>query len=255
MSFNPSSNSDAVSFNPSATPISGSIATEGLVGCDPSNLTRQLFDDLADQAGNLYGLKILYYRQDFDPKKAHPIYGDSVSKFLDPKELNALVDITVDSSILASLGIQTENKVDLQISYAEFEKAFGTASPQAGDKFEIKDLLCDRPSGFTRVIFEVVSQGDSDLFEVNKRWFISGERSDYTYIEGEPQEVDNKDIFDSEYAGPVDVNTHEPILDDPKGQTNAQETDIEELASKDFKEEDSEAYGGYYSDDGIFFDM
>lgn len=252
--FNPSQKGYTNFFDPTRFQEPSSVATTGLVGCDPNNLTKTLLAQITDEASQLYGLKIIYYRQNFDPKKTHPIYGESNAEFLEGKVINALVDITVDSSMLTYLGIENDNKLDLQISYEEFVKSFGpTATPQNGDKFEIKDLLCDRPSGFTRAIFQVDSQGDSDIFEVYKRWFISGNRSDFAYIENEPQETPFNDVFDSNYAGPVDKNTHMPLTEDPQGQDNKQEFDIEEISKEQYKEENSDAYGGYY-DDGIYFE-
>lgn len=251
--FNPTRD-NIITFNPNEPNINESIATSGLVGCDNNDRTQELFRELTAEATKLHGLQIIYYRQDFDPKKTHPIYGESNAKFLEGKEMHSLVDISVDSSMMTALGIQASNEITLELSYESFAFAFGTGvSPQAGDKFEIKDLLCNRPSGFTRVIFQVESQGDSDLFEVYKRWQVFGTRSDFTYIDGEPQEVSPDDVFDSTYAGPVDKVTHEPIEDDPQGQFNSQDRDLEELAMDQYKEEDSDAYGGYYSD-GIYYE-
>lgn len=251
--FNPSRD-NIITFDPNVFDNNQHIATSGLVGCDANNRTQELFRDLAKEATNLHGLSVIYHRQDFDPKKAHPIYGESNAKFLKGEEMRALVDITVDSTMLSAIGIEASNELTLEISFESFANAFGVGiSPQAGDKFEIKDLLCNRPSGFTKIIFQVESQGDSDLFEVYKRWQIFGTRSDFSYIEGEPQEISSNDVIDSSYAGPVDLVTHEPLVDDPQGQFNAQERDLEELAKDQYKEEDSDAYGGYY-DDGIYFE-
>lgn len=249
-SFNPVTNAEAVQpFNTNAAARTSNIATEGLVGNDPNNPTNQLFNNLTDQAANLHGLQILYYRHDFKPKESHPIYGSSNDPFLNPVELVALIDIPTDTSLLTSLGIETNSDVSLEISYTEFARAFGpTVSPQNGDKFEIKDLLSGRPSGFTKIIFEVTVQGDGDLFQVYNRWQINGARSDFNFKDNEPQEIDDTDVFDSDYAGPVDLVTHEPIPNDPQGQFNAQDRDIDDIAAKDLREDDESTgvYGGYH---------
>jgi len=256
--FNPSCNSSAVNtFTPDGSnDLSSVIATTGLVGCEPTNKTKDLFADLVDNAANMYGLRLLYYRHNIDPKKTHPIYGESFEAFEDPVELTGMIDIASDTSFLSQFGIENLNEVDLQISYTEFAAAFGdTGSPNNGDKFEIKDLLCDRPSGHVKAVFQVTSQGDSDLFQIYKRWFITGRRADFTYIDNEPQEIINDDVFDSAYAGPVDMIDHTPLTGDPQGQFNKQGRDIDTLAEKDFKNDKSEVYGGYESKGGIFFDL
>lgn len=233
-------------FNPLDCTSEQNNAVQGLLGCDQTAGARALLQSQSDQATQLYGIEIYYYRQDFDPKLSHPIYGDQTAPFVGPYLLKAYVMINTDTSMLTQFGIENQNDVDLQISYEEWAEAFGTFSPQAGDKFEIKDLLCNRPSGFTRAIFQVTSQGDSDLFEASRRWFVSGKRSDFTWLPNEPREDNDNQVHDSALAGLIDNETLEPLPD--QSEENSTGRDIDELASEDFRNHNDDVYGGFYID-------
>lgn len=256
-SFNPldpkgsnKATSSCNSFDPLNLNTDRPNAVQSIVSCDQTANARSLLEGLSEQANSLYGLDILYYRQDFDPKLAHPIYGDQTTEFLGPYLVKAYVSVNSDSSLLSQFGIESTNDVDIQISYVEWEKAFGVISPQAGDKFEIKDLLCNRPSGFSRAIFEVVSQGDSDLFEASRRWFISGQRSDFSWLPKEPNEEIDTQVFSDKLIGEIDQDGN-PVVGN--SQENVLGRDIDDVASNDLRNGNDSVYGGYYQD-GIYID-
>ena len=225
-------------------------ANQSLLSCDQTIGARTLLEGLAVEANNLYGLNILYYRQNFEPIKAHPIYGDQNTEFLGPYIVKAYVSVNSDSSIFTQLGIENTNDLDLQISYEAWADAFGQITPQAGDKFEIEGLLCNRPSGFTRAIFKVVSQGDSDLFEASRRWFISAQRSTFSWLPNEPKEEIDNQVTSDAIIGEIDSDNM-PVVGN--SQENALGRDIDDVSSENLRNENDEVYGGYYRD-GIYFD-
>jgi len=220
-----------------------------LIGC-PTSSTRETLLKQAQNAENLYGLRLKYYKQDFEPKRAHPIYGDQTTPFKGPYEIQALIDISSDTTLLSQFGIETTNDIELQITYATWFAVFGKHKPQAGDKFEVKDLLCNKPNGFERAIFEVTSEGDSDIFDLNGKWFISAKRSDFAWLPNEPKEYAGRPVNESDQSGLLDNDTLEPIPDlhDP----NQLGLDIDKLADEDFKTEHSQVYGGFYADPDDF---
>ena len=225
-------------------------ANQSLVSCDQNSGVKDMLENLAQQANNLYGLQLLYYRQDYNPKLAHPIYGDQNTGFIGPYLVTGYVKINSDTSLLTQFGIENTNEVDLQISYEEWAKVFGNVSPQAEDVFEIKDLLCERPSGFTKAIFKVTSQGDGDLFEASNRWFISAQRHDPTWLPNEPFEVIDDQVNSDEFIGVVDIDGN-PIAN--QTQENPLERDIDDVASENLRNENDGVYGGFYRD-GIYYD-
>lgn len=248
--FNPLDN-NSTSLNNSFDPLAGSgenvNAVQALLGCDQNVGTRALMEGLANEANNLYGLDLYYYRQDFNPKLAHPLYGDQTTPFLGPYLVKAYVNVNSDSSLLSQFGIESTNDIDLQISYEEWGNVFGSVSPQAGDKFEIKDLLCNRPSGFIRAIFQVTSQGDSDLFEASKRWFISGERSDFTWLPNEPKEEGGQMVHSDSITGMLDTLTKLGI--EGGSSKNELGRSVDDIAASDLKNPNDDVYGGFYIDE------
>jgi len=242
MAFNPSSSQKPLNLGDRDSSI-----VQPLIGCNFEEGVRKTLHEQSILAEKLYGLDLLYYKQDFDPKLAHPIYGDQNTPYIGPYLIKGLIKINSDTSLLSEFGIETTNDIDIQITYETWASVFGTRTPQAGDKFEIKDLLCERPSGFVRVGFEVVSQGDGSLFDVSGRWFISGQRSDFNWQEGEPKDVGGKTLMDSAVAGVIDDDTFKPI--EGKSETNDTGRNLDEMADNDLQTKHSEVYGGFYMDE------
>jgi len=224
---------------------SGKSFMDNLIGCHPMGILEQSGVMLE----KLLGIDLLYYRQNFDPKKAHPIYGDETSEFLDPYLIRGLVQMNTDNTLLSQFGIEAENDIDIQITYSGWETIFGSGvKPQAGDMFEVKDLLCNRPDGFTKSLYVVTSQGDDTQFDVSKRWKIAGKRADYSFLPNQPREKSGSPLFASKFVGVVDNKTLEPIIDE--GFENPIERDIDDIAEDNFKNENSNVYGGgYYIDE------
>lgn len=238
---------DPIDTTTSLDPLNTSCETvsinQQLIGCNSG--ATALLDSVAENVNDLYGLEINYWRKNFNAKKAHPIWGDQCdAELLGPYCIKAYVNIEDDSSILSQFGMDTTNKIDLQISYAEWRKISTTDSPLAKDIFEIKGLLDCRPSGFTRAIFEVTSQGDGDLFTASKRWFISGQRRDeFNYGVNEPKEVNDSMIFSDDFMGPVDEDG-QPLS---SAEENPLGRSIDELARENYDNSDcDDVFGGFY---------
>ena len=245
MAFNVSTSNAKPSFNPMATVNAGENAMQTLLDCKNSG-SRNVMIAEAKNAEKLYGLDLLYYKQQFDPKKAHPIYGDQNTPFKGPYLIKALIDIATDTSILTQLGIETSNDIELQITFDTWFAVFGKEQPQAGDKFEVKDLLCSRPNGFERAIFEITSQGEGDIFDLTNKWFLRAERSDFAWMPNEPKEEKGEQVTMSG-AGLLDNETLEPIPE--SYDENSLAKDIDELADANYPtNEHSKVYGGYYVD-------
>lgn len=248
--FNPLDNNSTTlknGFNPVKGGGMNVNAVQSLVSCDQVVGTQAMMEGIASEVNNLYGLDLYYYRQDFNPKKAHPLYGDQTTPFLGPYLIKGYITINSDSSLLTQFGIENTNDVDVQISYEEWRATFGSVSPQAGDKFEIKDLLCNRPSGFVRAIFEVTSQGDSDLFEASKRWFISGQRSDFTWLPNEPEEAGGDMVHSDKISGELDTFLQLGVEGNSK--ENALDRGVDDIAISDLKNPNDDVYGGFYIDE------
>ena len=248
--FNPLDN-NSTTLNTCFNPVKGGgkniNAVQALLGCDQTVGTRAMMENLANEANGLYGLDLYYYRQDYNPKLAHPLYGDQTTPFLGPYLIKAYVNVNSDTSMLSQFGIESTNDIDLQVSYEEWGGVFGDISPQDGDKFEIKDLLCNRPSGFVRAIFQVVSQGDSDLFEASKRWFISGQRSDFTWLPNEPKEEGGQMVHSDSIAGMLDTLTQ--LGEEGNSAENALDRGVDDIAASDLKNPNDDVYGGFYIDE------
>lgn len=214
-----------------------------LIGCD--SRTNEVLSGMAENANELYGLEINYWRKSFDVKKAHPIWGNQDDAgYIGPFKIKAYVNVEDDSSILSQFGMDTSNQIDLQISYEEWEKVSKTDSPLAKDIFEIDGLLECRPSGHTRAIFELTSQGDGDLFTASKRWFISAQRKDgFSFEDNEPRENNDDIYFTDESTGPVDINGDANDLTED----NPLDYSIDDVSRENYDNDDDDAFGGFYS--------
>lgn len=234
------------SLDPSNCVTNTSI-TDTLLNCDGTNNINSInTDEIADNAVDLVGMRIFYYRQLFDLNGVHPLYGESCAGFTKPFLIKGYVNITSDDSFLAFGGIMNENDVDLQISFGEWNTKIGSdISPQYGDKFEIPDLLCNRPSGFTSATFKVTDQNDGEIFQTASRWVISGKRESSDTLHNEPSEDNNNQIMDSRFAGVVDVETGLPTEDT---EVSLSETSVDDLAKINYEQDKSSVYGGYYED-------
>jgi len=99
MSLNIQNSRNREPFNPTPSDDMGDNAFQQMLNCDHSG-SRKVLMDIARNAERTYGLNLLWYKQDFDPKKTHPIYGDQNSPYKGPYKIRALIDITSDTSLL-----------------------------------------------------------------------------------------------------------------------------------------------------------
>lgn len=235
-------------FDPNNCKPRGNI-TDALLNCDGQTVNSVNLQETANEVVDLYGMTIWYYRHEIDLKSIHPVYGDSCAQYSEkPYEMKGYVSITNDVSFMFNGGITNDNDVELQISYDEWNKAVGSnISPQNNDKFEVKSLLCNRPSGFTRAIFKVVNQGDSDLFESSKRWTIGAVRDKHNQLPNEPREEDSTQVMDSEYFGEVDIETAQPI-EDVTDINPCPEKSVDSRAKENYHQKKTQVYGGYIGD-------
>ena len=215
-------------------------------GCD-NNAVKDLLESIANDITDQNGIEINYWRHNFDIQKAHPLWGTQCdAEYIGPYCIRAYVNVFEDISFITQPGLDSDIPVDLEISYEEWAKISTTDSPLATDVFEIKGLLCERPSGFDRVFFKVFSQGDGDLFTATPRWIIKGNRDTFTWFTGQPRENGDNQPFTEEFIGPVD-EFDQPLS---SAEQNVLEYTIDELAREDFDnsfENKDEEFGGFYS--------
>jgi len=219
---------------------------------------RATLDDITEEVAALAGFQIIYMPQNLDIKKVHPIYGETCAGFDRRYLIQGYVNITDSATTFQSWGFDSNSRVTVEISYDEWDRAFGVGTgPLPGDQFEIIGIPCDNnPSGFTSALFEVTTQADiQDLFTVSNRWIVVGNRRDFTHLPNEVREDNDGMVFDSAFAGEVDVETELPLT--ANGEFNKQCYSVDELSQCDLRNEKSEVYGGFYDEtdgDTIFFE-
>lgn len=220
---------------------SGSTISSITTTCGEDNPTIDFYNNIQEQLNNLFGVDVLYWKYRYDLQKDHPLYGEMPeAAYEGPYLLKANAVINSDVSILQNIGYDTENDVDMEISFNAWNSVIGNQDgPLPKDVFTFQNILCQAPSGFERVYFEVTEQSDGSLDNLflgqKYAWVIKGKRHDFSYSPNEPEEQPRPELFDQVDTGIVGEE-----------EVNIDNQDNDEQAQMDFVNPKSGVYGNYY---------
>ena len=246
--LNPSNEPSSLNVDQTSKPESG---LTGNKKCG-ENETVELYNNLTNQINDMYSVELLYWRYHYDKDSDHPIFKeDTDAEYKGPYSLKGYFNINSDLSVLASFGIDTSNDIDLFIPFDEWNKLFAKdVSPIAKDVFTPRYLFCpdQSPSGFTKIYFEVTSQGDGDLQQIFQQqkyfWNIKGARFDFSWQPNAPREDNGNNVFLGDHQGTVEGSGDDPTTD--KGEDNTDPTDLDDLSKNNLDTKNkSSIYGRY----------
>lgn len=202
------------------------------------------------EAIDMYGQKVLYYRNMYSVLSADNFYGEHpLAGFDTPKPLILGIQLSENSLILNKFGYQSDDSVTAYLHISSFYAVFPISlEPKAGDVFKLLEYGSDRPGERDGKLFEVTERCDEDNSQINPLmghyvWLLKAKRFDYSYEPTIQPEKGSNQVHDSVTYGDI-TTTQLPLL-----RTSSYPSDVDTLSENkvfDMRVNNTLIYGGYY---------
>ena len=205
---------------------------------------QQLYNNVWQDLVRSRGVRMQYWRYDYDLTAQDIQYGEMPTAEYDPvKLLMGMAEASDSASTLARYGFVAQSDIKLIIPISEFERVFGTYRPKPQDLICIIDAHATRFRDFGPKIYEV-RHADDESAEYNFLgghyvWIIEGVRWKPSYEKGAPTE-DKTTTQHNQISDDTNIGTLPGSLlpaTPPKGYP----AEIDEVADADF---DQSTQGG-----------
>jgi hypothetical protein len=211
---------------------------------------RSLYSNYWREQIDLYGQKILYYKNLYNLEQADNTYGEMpLNQFETPKEMIMLFTLTENSLILSKFGYQSDDQVTAYLHISSFYAHYPpNYEPKAGDVFKLVEYGSDRPNERDGKMYEITERCDEDNSKINPLaghyiWLLKAKRLEHSF-ENLPQEKGNAQVHDDTFYGDLTGALVAPPQRDP---SYPQDSDTESKEKVfDMSINDTLEYGGYY---------
>jgi len=211
---------------------------------------RSLYSNYWREQIDLYGQKILYYKNLYNLEQADNTYGEMpLNQFETPKEMIMLFTLTENSLILSKFGYQSDDQVTAYLHISSFYVHYPpNYEPKAGDVFKLVEYGSDRPNERDGKMYEITERCDEDNSKINPLaghyiWLLKAKRLEHSF-ENLPQEKGNTQVHDDTFYGDLSGALVAPPQRDP---SYPQDSDTESKEKVfDMSINDTLEYGGYY---------
>jgi hypothetical protein len=199
---------------------------------------------------DMYGQKILYYKNKYSVLSADNIYGEMpLNEFESPKEMIMIFTLTENALVLSKFGYQSDDQVTAYLHISSFYAHYPPSyEPKAGDVFKLLEYGSDRPGERDGKMYEITERCDEDNSKINPLaghyvWLLKAKRFEHSF-ENVPQEKGNHQVYDDTFYGDLSGSTTTPTQrvssypDDPDSESKKFVFDM--------SVNDTLQYGGYY---------
>jgi hypothetical protein len=199
---------------------------------------------------DMYGQKILYYRNLYNLNNGDNIYGEMpLNQFEAPKEMIMLFTLTENALVLSKFGYQSDDQVTAYLHISSFYASYPpNLEPKAGDVFKLVEYGSDRPGERDGKMYEITERCDEDNSSINPLaghyvWLLKAKRLEFSW-ENLPQERGNAQVHDDTFYGDLSGSTTTPVQ---RVSSYPQAADSESKKFVfDMSLNDTLEYGGYY---------
>lgn len=211
---------------------------------------RSLYSNYWREQIDLYGQKILYYKNLYNLEQADNTYGEMpLNQFEAPKEMIMLFTLTENSLILSKFGYQSDDQVTAYLHISSFYAHYPPDyEPKAGDVFKLVEYGSDRPNERDGKMYEITERCDEDNSKINPLaghyiWLLKAKRLEHSF-ENLPQEKGNDQVHDDTFYGDLSG----ALVASPQRDSSYPQDSDKESKEKvfDMGINDTLEYGGYY---------
>jgi hypothetical protein len=217
---------------------------------DKNVAERSLYSNYWREQIDLYGQKILYYKNLYNLENADNTYGEMpLNQFEAPKEMIMLFTLTENALILSKFGYQSDDQVTAYLHISSFYVHYPpNYEPKAGDVFKLMEYGSDRPGERDGKMYEITERCDEDNSKINPLaghyiWLLKAKRLEHSF-ENLPQERGNMQVHDDTFYGDLSGSLITPTQ---RVSSYPQDSDTESKEKVfDMSVNDTLTYGGYY---------
>lgn len=212
---------------------------------------RLLYSNYWREQIDMYGQKVLYYRNNYNILSADNFYGEQpLAGYQEPKHIIMGVQLSENALVLSKFGFQSDDTVTAYIHISSFYAVFPTNSePKAGDVFKLVEYGSDRPGERDGKMFEITERCDEDNSQMNPLmghyvWMLKAKRFDYSYEPTITPERGIAQVHDDTFYG--DLSGREISVVE---RTSSYPVDADHLSKEqvyDMSNNNTLTYGGYY---------
>lgn len=215
---------------------------------------RQLYSNMFREQIDLYGQKILYYRNMYNTLSADNIYGEMpLQQFEAPRSFVMAVRLTENALVLSKFGYQSDDQITALVHISSFYAVYPPdAEPKAGDVFKLIEYGSDRPGERDGKMFEVTERVDEDNSQINPLmghyvWMLKAKRFDYSFEPNITFEKGSTQVQDSTMYGTLsaaisNAGTVTMRTSSYPGDANS----VSKTQVFDMEQNNTLEYGGYY---------
>ena len=225
---------------------------------------RSLYSNYWREQIDMYGQKILYYRNLYNLNDGDNTYGEmTLNRYEEPKEMIMLFTLTENALVLSKFGYQSDDQVTAYLHISSFyvnyppilnEEGMPILSgprkiePKAGDVFKLVEYGSDRPGERDGKMYEITERCDEDNSKINPLaghyvWLLKAKRFENSF-ENIPREKGDYQVHDDTFYGDLSGSFVTPPTRDP---SYPQDADMESKEKVyDMSVNDTLEYGGYY---------
>lgn len=201
---------------------------------------------------DMYGQKVLYYRNKYNVETADNIYGEQpLAGFLAPQPLIMGIQLSENALTLSKFGFQSDDAVTAFVHISSFYSVFPpTWEPKAGDVFKLVEYGSDRPGERDGKLFEITERCDEDNSAINPLmghyvWMLKAKRFDYSFEPDIEPEKGSKQVHDDTYYGMLTGGQTTALV--ARASSYPGDADAESKSSVfDMRVNNTLTYGGYY---------
>ena len=217
---------------------------------DKNQAERALYSNYWREQIDMYGQKILYYRNLFNLQDGDLTYGEMpLNQFELPKTMIMIMTLTENALVLSKFGYQSDDQVTAYLHISSFYAHYPPSlEPKAGDVFKLVEYGSDRPGERDGKMYEITERCDEDNSQINPLgghyvWLLKAKRLEHSF-EDLPQERGNTQVYDDTFYGDLSGSKTVPIKRD---ESYPQDPDSESKKFVfDMSVNDTLEYGGYY---------
>ena len=217
---------------------------------DKNQAERVLYSNYWREQIDMFGQKVLYYRNLYNLNDGDNTYGEiTLNRFDQPKDMLMLINLSENALVLSKFGYQADDMITAYLHISSFYQYFPPdLEPKSGDVIKLVEYGSERAGDRDGKMFEITERCDEDNSKINPLgghyvWLLKAKRFEHSF-ENLPQEMGNSQVHDGTFYGDLSGSTTPVSERDP-----SYPQDSDSMSKKfvfDMSVNDTLEYGGYY---------
>jgi hypothetical protein len=194
-------------------PLQYTTSTLRFTDKENNDCERQLYSNYWREQIDLYGQKVLYYRNTYNTLSADNVYGEMpLAHFEAPKSFIMSVRLTENALVLSKFGFQSDDQITAYVHISSFYAVYPPdVEPKSGDVFKLVEYGSDRPGERDGKMFEITERVDEDNSQINPLmghyvWMLKAKRFDYSFEPNIQFEKGSNQVQDSSRYGTLSAS-------------------------------------------------